>query len=67
MGVGSPFPSLWDLPNSGIKPDSPALQADRLPSEPPGKPPMLSNAIIISVTSFNVRDEVCMCRRNVKS
>ena len=27
-----------DLPNSGIKPRSPALQADSLPSEPPGKP-----------------------------
>ena len=27
-----------DLPNTGIKPGSPALQADSLPSEPPGKP-----------------------------
>ena len=27
-----------DLPNPGIKPRSPALQADSLPSEPPGKP-----------------------------
>ena len=27
-----------DLPNVGIKPRSPALQADSLPSEPPGKP-----------------------------
>ena len=27
-----------DLPNSGIKPRSPAVQADSLPSEPPGKP-----------------------------
>ena len=27
-----------DLPNPGIKPWSPALQADTLPSEPPGKP-----------------------------
>ena len=33
-----PFPSLGDLPNSGIKPRSPALQADSLPAEPPGKP-----------------------------
>ena len=32
-----PFPSLGDLPNPGIKPLSPALQADTLPSEPPGK------------------------------
>ena len=34
---GLPFPSPGDLPNPGIKPGSPALQADALPSEPPGK------------------------------
>ena len=33
-----PFPSLGDFPNPGIKPRSLALQADSLPSEPPGKP-----------------------------
>jgi len=27
-----------DLPNPGIKPKSPELQTDSLPSEPPGKP-----------------------------
>ena len=32
---GLPFPSLEDLPDSGIKPGSPALQADSLLSEPP--------------------------------
>ena len=32
------FPSQGDLPNLGIKPRSPALQADYLPSELPGKP-----------------------------
>ena len=32
---GLPFPSPGDLPDSGIKPGSPALQADSLPSEPP--------------------------------
>ena len=30
------FPSPGDLPNSGIEPGSPTLQADALPSEPPG-------------------------------
>ena len=35
---GLPFPSPGDLPNPGIKPRSPALQADALPSEPLGKP-----------------------------
>ena len=31
---GLPFPSPGDLPNPGIKPGLPALQADALPSEP---------------------------------
>ena len=35
---GLPFPSPGDLPNPGIEPRSPALQADTLTSEPPGKP-----------------------------
>ena len=35
---GLPFPSPGDLPDLGIEPRSPALQADALPSEPPGKP-----------------------------
>ena len=34
---GFPFPSPGDLPNPEIKPGSPALQADSLPTEPPGK------------------------------
>ena len=33
-----PFPPPGDLPNLGIKPRSPALQADSLLAEPPGKP-----------------------------
>ena len=32
------MPSSGDLPNPGIKPRSPALEVDSLPSEPPGKP-----------------------------
>ena len=35
---GLPFPSPGDLPDPGIEPGSPALPADALPSEPPGKP-----------------------------
>ena len=34
---GVPFPSPGDLPDPGIESGSPALQADTLPSEPPGK------------------------------
>ena len=33
---GLPFPSAGDLPEPGIKPGSPALQADTLPSEHQG-------------------------------
>ena len=33
---GLPFPSPGDRPDPGITPWSPALQADALPSEPPG-------------------------------
>ena len=36
---GVPFPSPGELPNPGIEPGSPALEADALTSEPPGKPP----------------------------
>ena len=36
---GLSFPSPGDLPDPGIKPASPALQADALHSEPPGKHP----------------------------
>ena len=34
---GLPFPSPGDLPDPGIEPGSPALEADTLTSEPPGK------------------------------
>ena len=35
---GLPFPSPGDLPDPGIEPGSPTLEADALTSEPPGKP-----------------------------
>ena len=38
---GLPFPSPGDLPDPEIEPKSPALQADALLSEPPGKPSIL--------------------------
>ena len=34
---GLPFPSPGDLPDPGVEPGTLALQADSLPSEPPGK------------------------------
>ena len=44
---GLPFPSPGDLPNQGIEPGSPTLQADALPSEPPGKPNAEAEAPIL--------------------
>ena len=35
---GEPLPSPGDLPNAGMEPRSPTMQADSLPSEPQGKP-----------------------------
>ena len=37
-GSELPFPSPGDLPDPVTEPRSPALQADSLRSEPPGKP-----------------------------
>jgi len=37
---GLPFPSPGDLPNPGIEPRFPELQADSLSTEPPEKPPV---------------------------
>ena len=35
---GVPFPSPGDVPDPGIEPGASELQADALPSEPPGSP-----------------------------
>ena len=40
---GLTFPSPGDLSDPGIKPGSPALQADSLPTEKPGKPLYTNN------------------------
>ena len=50
-----PFRSPEDLPDPGIEPRSPALQADALPSEPPGKPLMYGRDQdnILKQSSFN--------------
>ena len=43
---GFPFPSPGDLPNPGIKPGFPALQANSLPSEPPPESPCIERQIL---------------------
>ena len=42
---GWPFPSPGDLPNPGIEPKSPALQADSSPAKPSGKPQESRNGL----------------------
>ena len=40
---GLPFPFPGDLPDPGIEPRSPTLEAEALTSEPPGKPYLNTN------------------------
>ena len=49
---GLPFPSPGDLPNPGIEPGFPTLQADALLSEPPGKPWLSYLDIILATFSY---------------
>ena len=46
---GLPFPSPGDGPDPGIKLGSPALQADALPSEPPGNPIAMSKYPVLLI------------------
>ena len=50
-----PFPSPGDLLNPGIKPRSPALQADALTSEPPGKLKNIITEIKSTLEGINSR------------
>ena len=47
---GLPFPSPGDLPDPGIEPRSPALEADALTSEPPGKILLRQHIYYLAVT-----------------
>ena len=52
---GLPFPSAGDLPGPGIEPRSPALQADALTSEPPGKTPVYNGGRVrVLHLNFNI-------------
>ena len=55
---GLPLPSPVDLPNPGIEPGSPALQADSLPTEPPTSwyfsPFAASPTTLFILTQFSV-------------
>ena len=54
---GFPCPSPEDLPNLGIKLGSSTLQADSLPSEPPGKP--IYNICIFRKRWYIYKSVVC--------
>ena len=61
---GQPFPSPGDLSNPGIKARSPALQADSLLSEPPGKPPVMLNFlpnVSLATLDFYKNEEEMAC------
>jgi len=49
---GLPFPSPGGLPDPGIKPGSPALQADSILTELQGKPKNLLTGAIFKITGF---------------
>ena len=55
---GLPFPSPGDLPNAGIRPRSPALQTDSLPSELPGKP---QNQVSHNIMIYNTKIYIKSC------
>ena len=51
------FPSPGDLPNPGVKPGSPTLQADSLPSELAGKLYFIKSSLNIK----NIEPGAAMC------
>ena len=59
---GSPFPSPGELPDPGIEPSSPTLQADSLLSEPPGT---LLDRIFMSDGDRCIAEE-CSMRRPLR-
>ena len=59
---GLPFPSPGHLPDPGIEPRSPALQADALTSEPPGKPNLDS---ILKSRDITLPTKICLVKAMV--
>ena len=62
---GLPVPSPGGLPDPGIEPWSPALQADSLLSEPPGKPGTLVKMRLIirdktDYVSVDIKFQFCI-------
>ena len=59
---GVPLPSAGHLPEPGIKPGSPALQADTLLSEPLGKPFQVT---VSQVLTWEITSPFRKCRASV--
>ena len=61
---GVPLPSPGNLLSPGIKPGSPAFQADTLTSEPPGKPPI----VLVNIYNFLVYNKgyISLLKQKVK-
>ena len=55
---GLPFPSPGDFPNPGIKLQSPVLQADSLPSEPPGKPKTSTDSFLKDLYCEKIQQKI---------
>ena len=60
---GLPFPSPGNFSDPGIKPRSPALQADSLPPEPTGKP----HTFLYAYISTKISLEECMKERGLEA
>ena len=50
-----PFPSPGDLPHPGSEPGSPTLQADSLPTEPPGHQEVKAQLYMFSETGLYIK------------
>ena len=62
-----PFPSLGDLPNPGLKPRAPTVQADSLPADLQGKPQMTLMHILRGFPGGSSSEEpACQCRRHMR-
>ena len=60
-----PFPSPGDLPDPGIEPRSPALQADSLPSEPPGINLLIHSTVAALLRSFQFETIINSAAMNI--
>ena len=63
------FPFSRDLPNPGIEPRSPTLQADSLPAEPQGKPKntLVGNLPLLQRISLTQESNRLHCRRILRN